>query len=109
MTPEITAALITMCGALASASIASAAILFAAKRVVDRKSLQVELTRALKEVQFLQHIETAYVDMYKTQHDKDSKRMVRDVIRQEKGIDTSHRLAPSKVRERLSQLAYITD
>lgn len=109
MSTEITVALITMFGALASAAIASAAILFAAKRVVERKSLQVELTRALTEVQFLQHIESAYVDMYKAQHDKDSKRMVRDVIRHENGLDTTNRFPPSKVRERLAQLAYITD
>jgi hypothetical protein len=109
MSTEITVALITMLGAIASAAIASAAILFAAKRVVDRKRLQVELTIALQDIQFLLHLESVHNDISVGQFGKDNKVKMRDVVRLEQGIDISGKNTPSRLRNRLSQLTNIGD
>lgn len=109
MSTEITVALITMCGAIVSSAIASAAILFAAKRVVDRKKLQVELTRALQDIQFLLHVENVHVDISVGQFGKENKVKMRDVVRQEQGIDISGKNTPARVRNRLAQLSNVSD
>jgi hypothetical protein len=103
MEKEILVALITSGGAIAASTIAAGAVLFAAKRVVDRKDAVAGHVRAMKDVEFLLKVEQAYIDMNVTANGKCSKVMVRDVVRAETGLDLSGKNTLSAIRRRLAR------
>jgi len=109
MQTEVIVAIITSSGSVFAAIVAGGAVLFAAKRVVDRKKLRLALVQALKDIQFLTEVEKAHVEINIGSNEKCNKVMVRDIVRREKGIDISGKNTLSTIRKRLAQLSSYDD
>ena len=109
MKTELIIAIITASGSIISALIAGGAILFAAKRVIDRKKLRLDLTVALSDVQFLLEVEKAHAEVSISVNHKCNKVMMRDVVRREKSIDLSGNNSLSSIRRKLAILSTVDD
>jgi hypothetical protein len=109
MKTEIIVALITASGAVASALIIGVVGLIAAKRVISRKKLKVDLTNALKDIQFLLELEKAHNEINITVHGKCNKNLMREAVRKDKSIDLSGKHTASSVRRKLAQLSTYDD
>lgn len=109
MENEIIVALIRAGASLSSALIGACAVLFAAKRVIDRKKLRLSLIQALNDVHFLMEVEKVHVEMSVIANDKSNKVKVRDIVRGEKGLEFSGKNTPSSIKRKLTKLSSLDD
>lgn len=109
MRTEIIVAIITTSGAVLAALIVAAAGLMAAKRVVSRKKIKIDLVTALKDIQFLLELEKAHNEINITVHDKCNKNIVREAVRNEKSLDLSGKNSLSAIKRKLMLLSSYDD
>ena len=70
------------------------------------KRIKLKLLDAYHDIKFLQFVEKIHVEMNIGRGDKDNKRLVRDIVRKEMGLNHSG-ISPSKVQQRIEQLKSI--
>lgn len=109
METQLIVAIVSASGAVIAALIAGGLILFAAKRVVDRKKLRVDLTVALNDIQFLLEVEKAHAEVSISVNNKCNKVMMRDVVRREKGIELSGKNTLSAIKRKVAMLSTVDD